>query len=756
MGTVTELKIAIKLATAEFDKGAAGVSGKLKDLTGAAKKMDEAGAGAKLASGLTSISTQLGRIQQLYLGVQAAQGVFAGASDLTRRADEYKNLAARVKLVSDTSQEAARAQAALFGIAQQQQAAVPELTQLYVRLAGAMRGMGRDQAESLQVTEAVALGLRVSGASAQESASAMLQLSQAFGSGVLRGEEFNAVNEASPRLMQALADGMGVAKESLRALAEEGKITSGVMADALVKSLVQLKDEAATLPETVGGAFARLSNALTRHIGETDKSTGATAALARGIGALADTLPQVFGAATAAGAGILAGAIARAAWSTGALVKATFQAAVSSTAAARGVTALGAASALAAGSIGVLARGLGALSALGGGPLGLALAALAVGWSLLSSQQAEAGAAADELVQKQKAVTEALKAERVKLVSLEKQSAADALDGWVQSYQRHRQFLEKHLADSLQAETRHADKLKELRAGLADFERETADTLRELARKGMDERAADADRELEIAEKLAVAQKAATEGRRNDAEALAKQAAQLAAQTGNTEQQIVVVKRAAEIVKASKAAEIAATERALVEQQKQTAAYQDSIQGVVYGLKMLDAMRPKPKIEADIEGAKANIAALERKLAEFAATPTVKTVRIVTVGGDGASPDWAPAGWASGGRVSGPGSGSSDSILARLSHGEFVMRAAAVERYGSGFMDAINRMALPRFAAGGNVGADLSARNPLPQAGATTNHFHIASDDPERVFRFIRDKLRADPLALSPAPARAG
>lgn len=68
-------------------------------------------------------------------------------------------------------------------------------------------------------------------------------------------------------------------------------------------------------------------------------------------------------------------------------------------------------------------------------------------------------------------------------------------------------------------------------------------------------------------------------------------------------------------------------------------------------------------------------------------------------------------GFATGGRVRGPGTSTSDSIVARLSNGEFVVRAAAVQRYGTDFLDAINSMRLGGFAAGGPVGSV-----PLPAA----------------------------------------
>jgi hypothetical protein len=72
-------------------------------------------------------------------------------------------------------------------------------------------------------------------------------------------------------------------------------------------------------------------------------------------------------------------------------------------------------------------------------------------------------------------------------------------------------------------------------------------------------------------------------------------------------------------------------------------------------------------------------------------------------------------GYAGGGCVSGPGTGTSDSILARLSNGEFVVRAEAVWRYAVAFLTALNAMHLPAFAVGGVVQPlDVRIRSGLP------------------------------------------
>jgi tape measure domain-containing protein len=70
--------------------------------------------------------------------------------------------------------------------------------------------------EVLKITEAVSTGLKLSGASTEESSSVITQFSQALAQGVLRGEEFNAVNEAGDRVIRALAAGMGLPEKILK------------------------------------------------------------------------------------------------------------------------------------------------------------------------------------------------------------------------------------------------------------------------------------------------------------------------------------------------------------------------------------------------------------------------------------------------------------------------------------------------------------------------------------------------------------
>jgi len=160
----------------------------------------------------------------------AGIGIGAGLAEIIKMADEYAKFTAQLRLASTSVADYAASYEAVKRIAKTSQQDLASTGGLYARIANGTRELGTTQKQVAAITETVNLALRVSGATATESTSAQLQLSQAFASGTLRGEEFNAVNEAAPRLMKALADGMGLPVGALKAMAGEGQITSNIMA----------------------------------------------------------------------------------------------------------------------------------------------------------------------------------------------------------------------------------------------------------------------------------------------------------------------------------------------------------------------------------------------------------------------------------------------------------------------------------------------------------------------------------------------
>jgi len=271
----------------------------LEDLAKSGRQTEQAISGLEVQSKRTTDG-----ISSLAVAARAAAASF-GAAEIVRLTDQYTKYTAQLKLATDSTNAYKRSLDQVRSIATRAQQELSGVGTLFARIATGTKELGLSQQRVAAITETVALSLKVSGAAASESASAMLQLSQAFASGALRGEEFNAVNEAAPRLMKALADGLGVPIGALREMAAQGKLTSEVLANALPKALGDLRNEAKSV-ETIGGAFTVLKNNVLEFIGTQAQASGVIKVITTGINALADNLNVLAGAAAGFAAAKLA------------------------------------------------------------------------------------------------------------------------------------------------------------------------------------------------------------------------------------------------------------------------------------------------------------------------------------------------------------------------------------------------------------------------------------------------------------------
>ncbi len=291
-------------------------------------------------------ATNAGRAQDQYraqldglLGqLRAVQGVAAAAigggllgglaGDISATADQYANLAARIRLVTGEGQAFNEAFDGVFEVAKRTNSSVEETGTLFARLAEAGKALGVSQREALGLTETINQAIQLSGGSAEASKAAITQLIQGLQSGVLRGEEFNSVIEQSPRLAQALADGLGVARGELRELAGQGRLTSEAVIQSLAGQSSAVQREFDQLPLTVGRALQNLSTEWTRYVGQVDQANGASAAAAKTIEALASNLKTVANLLLDVGQGAAAFAALRLAQTFLGLSQATVQATV--------------------------------------------------------------------------------------------------------------------------------------------------------------------------------------------------------------------------------------------------------------------------------------------------------------------------------------------------------------------------------------------------------------------------------------------
>lgn len=219
----------------------------------------------------------------------AATAAFA-TGKLVQIADEWNSVNARLKQASSSADDFAASQRQLMEISQRTGTAFSDNANLFSRAAASMREFGYSSDEVLKITEAVSTGLKLSGANTQEASSVITQFSQALAQGVLRGEEFNAVNEAGDRVIRALAAGMGVARKDLKSMADQGQLTIDKVVPALMSQLGSLQGEFASMPQTVSGSLQKVTNSFMAWVGGVNQATGATDALSGGLDGVAKTL----------------------------------------------------------------------------------------------------------------------------------------------------------------------------------------------------------------------------------------------------------------------------------------------------------------------------------------------------------------------------------------------------------------------------------------------------------------------------------
>lgn len=238
----------------------------------------------------------------------AMAGAFAGAfatGNLIAMADKWNSLNARVKLATTSAQDFSAAQAGLMQISQYTGSTFESNAALFSRASSSLREYGYTTKDILSLTDALATGLQVSGASADETASLITQLSQALGRGVLRGQDFNSVAQSGQRIMKALADGLGVAQKDLKGLADAGELTTPKIVPALISQLGQLRKEFDTMPNSVSAASTRVMNAFQQWVGGQNNAVGVTATISAGLDGLSkniDTVALSLGALVSVGA----------------------------------------------------------------------------------------------------------------------------------------------------------------------------------------------------------------------------------------------------------------------------------------------------------------------------------------------------------------------------------------------------------------------------------------------------------------------
>lgn len=217
-------------------------------------------------------------------------GIAVAVREYFKLADAATTINSRLKLVTSSTEQLADVQTKLFLIAQNARVGYAELVNTYSQVSRATGELGISQTRLLGVVQTISKAITISGVSAGAASAALTQLTQGLASGTLRGDELNSVLEQTPRLAQAIAQGMGVSVGQLRAMGQEGAITADTVVNALEKMGSTIDKEFEGVAITVSGAFQQLQNAALRTVGKIDQASGASNTLARALQTVSDAV----------------------------------------------------------------------------------------------------------------------------------------------------------------------------------------------------------------------------------------------------------------------------------------------------------------------------------------------------------------------------------------------------------------------------------------------------------------------------------
>ncbi len=200
-----------------------------------------------------SLARTLGRVAAAYVSIQSLGNIISLSDELTQST-------ARLNLMNDASQTTAELQNKIFEAAERSRGS-------YLDMIGTVASLGQrasdafaNNDETIAFAENLNKQFIIAGASQEEVSSATLQLTQALGSGVLRGEELNAVLEAAPNIVQSIADYMDVPIGQIREMASEGQITAEIVKNAMLSATDTINAELESMPKTFGQIWTSFKN----------------------------------------------------------------------------------------------------------------------------------------------------------------------------------------------------------------------------------------------------------------------------------------------------------------------------------------------------------------------------------------------------------------------------------------------------------------------------------------------------------------
>ncbi len=243
---------------------------------------------------------------QLIRGAFAALAGAGLVGSIIKQADAVGQMADRMRAATDDSREYDMVQKRLMQTAQETYRPLQEAQELYIRTADAIKGLGYNTQQTLDITDSFSYLLVTNAASADKASGALDAYSKALNTGKVEADGWSTILAAMPTVVESVAAATGKSAGEIRRLGAEGKLALDDLNAGLLDTLQANRQAAADMTVSVNDALVNIGNAAQDYIGRLNETSGATDSLAESLKVIADNIDVV----AAVIGGVAAGALA--------------------------------------------------------------------------------------------------------------------------------------------------------------------------------------------------------------------------------------------------------------------------------------------------------------------------------------------------------------------------------------------------------------------------------------------------------------
>lgn len=200
------------------------------------------------------------RLALAYLSMQSVQKVLDVSDELTMTTARLDQMNQAFNEINGTATETDTIVKQIYASAQNARGSFGDMAAVVAKFGNNARDAFASQDEVIAFANLIQKQMTIAGASTQEASNAMLQLSQALGSGVLRGDELNSIFEQAPNLIQSIADYLDVPIGKIREMAQDGQLTADTVKAAIFSSADDINAKFEAMPMTWGQVWTSFQN----------------------------------------------------------------------------------------------------------------------------------------------------------------------------------------------------------------------------------------------------------------------------------------------------------------------------------------------------------------------------------------------------------------------------------------------------------------------------------------------------------------